>query len=251
MARTVVATIRAWVEDLFQVKKPKRRKKTRRATKHARTSLQVNDRVSADDGVGRIHGTVRKVFAKGWVSVDWDAGGHGATKRWPVSALRKERRKNGAWSRYKADVRQRAKKQVERHKRVGKKAIAAGQKAVGGVRRGLAAGQRLTMPLGEERTRRIVGDVIPGVNEAFEVLDDVRSVARRNPKKGSRIQSLIFAKDQFTTRTAHQWAIAHGFKITKTDVTANTIRIRQLDPKKVRVVGTITLKPGVQATVAI
>jgi hypothetical protein len=82
-----------------------------------------------------------------------------------------------------------------------------------------------------------------------------RAVAHRvtkNPRrKGTVIQALIFDKDQFTVRTAHKWAITHGFDATKADVQANTIRVRQRDPQTVTVVGTITLRPGVQATVGL
>lgn len=75
----------------------------------------------------------------------------------------------------------------------------------------------------------------------------------KNPRrrKGTVIQALIFDKDRFTVRTAHKWALSHGFEATAADVQANTIRVRQRDPQTVKIVGTITLRPGVQATVGL
>lgn len=77
-------------------------------------------------------------------------------------------------------------------------------------------------------------------------------LAPKLPKvpRGSRIQALIFDSSKFTPRTAHQWAIAHGFAMSTPDIQAKTIRLRQLDPRAWKVVGTITLRPGVKATVA-
>ncbi len=71
-------------------------------------------------------------------------------------------------------------------------------------------------------------------------------------KKGSKIQSLILAKKKFpTVSSAKRKAKELGFKATKVDKTDNTIRIRQIDPKKC-VQGqfaTIPITDGVQAVI--
>ena len=75
--------------------------------------------------------------------------------------------------------------------------------------------------------------------------------AKENPRrrKGTQVQSLIFDRDSFTVRTAHKWAMTHGFEATAPDVTDNTIRLRQIDPSRIRVVATIPLRAGVQAVI--
>lgn len=74
---------------------------------------------------------------------------------------------------------------------------------------------------------------------------------KENPRrrKGTKVQSLIFDRDSFSVRDAHKWAIMHDFKATAPDVTENTIRLRQIDPDRIRVVATIPLRPGVQAVI--
>jgi len=51
-----------------------------------------------------------------------------------------------------------------------------------------------------------------------------------NPK----IQSLIFPKNKFSESEAKKWAKSQGFKAPKTDVTENSIRIRQFSPTKIK-----------------
>lgn len=70
---------------------------------------------------------------------------------------------------------------------------------------------------------------------------------------GSRIQSLVFDREDFDVPSAKMWAREHGFRYGKVDVTENTIRLRQRDPGDFlpNTWGTITLRPGVQATVAV
>lgn len=74
---------------------------------------------------------------------------------------------------------------------------------------------------------------------------------KKNPRrrKGTQVQSLIFDRDAFTVRTAHKWAMVHGFAASEPDVTENTIRLRQIDPARIRVVATIPLRSGVQAVI--
>lgn len=76
--------------------------------------------------------------------------------------------------------------------------------------------------------------------------------ARAKPK-GSRVQSLIFDRAVFTRPKAEAWARKHGFDARGIDPQPNTWRIRQADPADFdpRTYGTITLRPGVQAVVAV
>lgn len=64
-------------------------------------------------------------------------------------------------------------------------------------------------------------------------------------------QTLIFDKSKFTEAQARAWADAHGFKSSKTDVTPDSIRIRQAEPGAFRAGSfrTIELKPGVKAVI--
>jgi len=71
------------------------------------------------------------------------------------------------------------------------------------------------------------------------------SSSHRNPKKSEgirlrrdfsnpMIQSLIFSKNKFSESDAKRWAKSHGFKAPKTDITENSIRIRQFSPSKIK-----------------
>jgi ADP-ribose pyrophosphatase YjhB (NUDIX family) len=48
--------------------------------------------------------------------------------------------------------------------------------------------------------------------------------------RGTKIQSLIFSKDKFNTKSAKSWAEKHKFKFGKVDETTNNLRIRQHSP---------------------
>jgi hypothetical protein len=77
--------------------------------------------------------------------------------------------------------------------------------------------------------------------------------ALTNPLKfcpsGSRVQSLIFPR-HVGVGGARRWALAHGFSSRKADVTAHTIRLRQLDPRGFSRLRTIDLgRSGVKAVV--
>lgn len=68
----------------------------------------------------------------------------------------------------------------------------------------------------------------------------------------TRVQSLLFAKDMFTRAQASEWALEHGFQVSKVEGTANNWRIRQIDPVHVGATSfrTISFRPGVQAVIA-
>jgi len=73
----------------------------------------------------------------------------------------------------------------------------------------------------------------------------------RRFKKGSKVQSLILNKNEFTERKARDKVKELGFKSSKVDRTSNTFRFRQIDPKKC-VQGqfaTIPITSGVQAVI--
>ena len=64
------------------------------------------------------------------------------------------------------------------------------------------------------------------------------------------IQSLLFGRDEWNESKAKSWARSHGYKFGKVDVTDQYIRIRQFDPKGLKVKRTITLGRGIRAVVA-
>lgn len=76
---------------------------------------------------------------------------------------------------------------------------------------------------------------------------------KKNPRcsKSTKVQTLVFSKDQFNASQARAWARAHGYKAPKVDATANAYRLRQEAPKAFRRGGfrTIPLAPGVQGVI--
>src|SRR5271167_1406520 len=78
------------------------------------------------------------------------------------------------------------------------------------------------------------------------------TIAREADRRPSMdIQSLLFDRDAgWTTDKAKQWAKSHGYKHGKVHVTDQYVRIRQFDPKGLKVKRTITLGRGIRAVVA-
>lgn len=76
---------------------------------------------------------------------------------------------------------------------------------------------------------------------------------KKNPRcsKSTKVQTLVFSKDQFNASQARAWARSHGYKAPKVDATANAYRLRQEAPKAFRRGGfrTIPLAPGVQGVI--
>ena len=65
------------------------------------------------------------------------------------------------------------------------------------------------------------------------------------------VQSLLFSRAEgWTTSKAKQWAKSHGYKHGKVDVTDQYIRLRQFDPKGLKVKRTKTFGHGIKAIVA-
>jgi len=71
--------------------------------------------------------------------------------------------------------------------------------------------------------------------------------------RGTRVQTIMLARESFTQGQAVQWAVNHGFRATKLDVTDNYYRLRQADPSTFdpSTFRTITLRTGVKAVVAV
>lgn len=77
---------------------------------------------------------------------------------------------------------------------------------------------------------------------------------RANPSRkrpSTTVQTLIFDSAQFTIRQAKSWARAHGFSWRVPDVTAKSVRLRQIEPDlfKRSSFRTITLTGGIKAVV--
>jgi hypothetical protein len=65
------------------------------------------------------------------------------------------------------------------------------------------------------------------------------------------VQSLLFSRaDGWTEGKAKQWAKAHGYKHGKVDVTDQYVRLRQFDPKGLKIKRTIPFGRGIKAVVA-
>ena len=61
-----------------------------------------------------------------------------------------------------------------------------------------------------------------------------QGVRLRRDFKNPMIQSLIFPRSDFSESQAKEWAKSHGYKAPKTDITKNSIRIRQFPPSKIK-----------------
>lgn len=76
-----------------------------------------------------------------------------------------------------------------------------------------------------------------------------RAAARS--RKPTSVQSLLFGRDAgWTAGKAKSWAKSHGYRYGKVDVTDQYIRIRQLDPKGLKVKRTVPFGKGIRAVVA-
>lgn len=88
---------------------------------------------------------------------------------------------------------------------------------------------------------------IKGDLKAVTIPDDVRE-SDGIYSESSKVQSLVFNKDEYSPGEARRWAKDHGFKGGKVDAKANTLRLRQRNPGQYNQFRTIQLKPGVKAT---
>jgi hypothetical protein len=61
------------------------------------------------------------------------------------------------------------------------------------------------------------------------------------------VQTLIFDKKEYSRNEALLWARLHGFKHYTSRETADTFRIRQFEPKRMKVLGTFSLTKGIKA----
>ena len=75
--------------------------------------------------------------------------------------------------------------------------------------------------------------------------------AARRSRPPMSIQALLFDRDAgWTASKAKEWAKSHGYKYGKVHVTDQYVRIRQFDPKGLKVKRTKTLGRGIRAVVA-
>ena len=66
---------------------------------------------------------------------------------------------------------------------------------------------------------------------------------------GTEVQTLIFSKDNFTEKSAKDWAKNHDFKYGYVDEKENTYRIRQQEPSDFENMRTIEMTDGVKAVI--
>jgi len=124
--------------------------------------------------------------------------------------------------------------------------------------------------LSEARRRRRVagrrgslGGIVPAIRRAVRPLmrpfirPSIRPVHPGRPatevsaSPSMRIQSLLFGRDAgWTESSAKAWAKSHGYKHGKVDITDQYVRIRQFDPRGLKVKRTKTLGRGIRAVVA-
>lgn len=67
--------------------------------------------------------------------------------------------------------------------------------------------------------------------------------------RGSEVQSLLFARPQWTPSKAKAWALEHGYRSAKVHATANYLRLRQFDPVPGTQKRTITFGDGIRAVI--
>lgn len=74
---------------------------------------------------------------------------------------------------------------------------------------------------------------------------------RRNPGRwrGTEVQSLLFARPQWTARKAKAWADSHDYRSEKVHVTDNYVRLRQFAPVSGTQKRTITFGDGIKAVI--
>jgi hypothetical protein len=72
---------------------------------------------------------------------------------------------------------------------------------------------------------------------------------RRAQWLGSEVQSLLFARPTWTTRSARAWAKKKGYRSDSVDVTDNYVRLRQFDPTDDLQKRTITFGRGIKAII--
>jgi hypothetical protein len=74
---------------------------------------------------------------------------------------------------------------------------------------------------------------------------------RRNPGRwrGTEVQSLLFARPEWTSSKAKEWAREHDYKSAKVDVTDNYVRLRQFAPVSGTQKRTITFGDGIKAII--
>lgn len=83
-----------------------------------------------------------------------------------------------------------------------------------------------------------------------EFRQQVAAAVKSAAGPGSRVQSLIFAKDKYpSAKEAKSWASDHSFKSGKVDETGESFRIRQADPGAFDHMRTISLTEGVSAVI--
>src|SRR5271157_6543392 len=79
----------------------------------------------------------------------------------------------------------------------------------------------------------------------------VQPPARESSKPSMDVQSLLFDRSAgWTQAKAKAWAKSHGYRHGKVHVTDQYVRIRQFDPKGLKVKRTITFGSGIRAVVA-
>jgi hypothetical protein len=71
-------------------------------------------------------------------------------------------------------------------------------------------------------------------------------------KVSTQVQSLIFSKDNFSEKSARNWAKEHGYKYDYIDEKENTYRIRQKNPNKFNkdIFRTISFGKGIKSVIA-
>lgn len=67
--------------------------------------------------------------------------------------------------------------------------------------------------------------------------------------KGTEVQSLLFARPQWTSSRAKEWAREHDYRSGKVDVTDNYVRLRQFAPVSGTQKRTIVFGDGIKAVI--
>jgi hypothetical protein len=119
---------------------------------------------------------------------------------------------------------------------------------------GLTTGQWIAIGIGGVAVLGLFGYLFYADVGHRGARENPASRARRSTRRfcptGSKVQTLIFPRRRFTISGAKSWAQRHGYSTAhKIDVTANSIRIRQLSPEGWARLRTISMGPDVKAVV--